>query len=108
MNNTNPLASVSMSVARKEDDLSREPHRRNNRPESQVTLQQALRTLRGIRQRYEMERTAHPDTRSYGMHVALSDSDMVWIVATIEALDKPSAAGATEAAGPASQARPET
>jgi hypothetical protein len=80
---------------------------RANPPESQGTLQQALRTLRGIRQRYEMERTAHPDVRSYGMHVALGDSDMFWIAATIEALEKPIATGATEDAGPAARARPE-
>jgi hypothetical protein len=44
-----------------------------------------------------MERTAHPDARLYSVHVALDDSDMVWIAATIEALEKP-VAGATEAA----------
>ena len=71
---------------------------RNNPPESQGTLQQALRTLRGIRHRYEMERTAHPDAHHYNVQVALSDSDMIWITATIEALEKPSAAGAAEAA----------
>jgi hypothetical protein len=69
---------------------------RSDPPESQVTLQQALRTLRGIRRRYELERTAHPDARS-NVHVALGDADMVWITATIEALEKPIAAGATEA-----------
>ena len=60
---------------------------RNDPPETQVTLQQALRTLRGIRQRYEMERTAHPYMRSYNVQVALGDSDMIWIAATIEALE---------------------
>ena len=76
---------------------SREPNRRNNPLESPVTLQLALRILRGIRQRYEIERTAHPDTRLYSVHVALDDSDMLWIAATIEALEKPTAVGATEA-----------
>jgi hypothetical protein len=33
------------------------------------------------------------------VHVALADSDMFWIAATIEALEKPILAGATEAAG---------
>ena len=71
---------------------------RDDSPESQVTLQQALRALRGIRRRYELERTAHPDMHSYNVHVALGDSDMIWIAATIEVLEKPIAAGVTEAA----------
>ena len=75
----------------------------NNPPDSLVTLQQALRTLRGIRHRYEMERTAHPDVHHYNVQVALSDSDMIWITATIEALEKPTAAGATETAECAAQ-----
>jgi hypothetical protein len=69
-----------------------------NPPEHQATLQQALRTLRGIRRRYEIERTAHPDGL-WNLHVALGDSDMNWIDATIEALEKPIVAGATEASG---------
>lgn len=72
---------------------------RNDPTGNQVSLQQALRTLRGIRQRYEKERTAHPDARSLTVQVALADSDMFWIAATIEALEKPSAAGLTEATG---------
>jgi hypothetical protein len=71
-------------------------------PSSQVTLQQALRTLRGIRRRYEVERTTHPEARS-NVHVALGDSDMIWIAATIEALEKPIAAGPTEAGNSAWQ-----
>ena len=67
-----------------------------NPRERQINLQQALHTLRRIRRRYEIERTAHPNTRS-NVHVALGDSDMIWITATIEALEKPIAAGATEA-----------
>ena len=67
--------------------------------DGRVTLQQALRTLRGIRQRYETERTAHPDASSHNVHISLGDSDMFWIAATIEALEKPSAAGLTEATG---------
>ena len=70
----------------------------DNPPESQATLQQALRTLRGIRRRFEIERTAHPDALC-NLHVALADSDMNWIDATIKALEKPIAADATEAAG---------
>ena len=53
----------------------------------------------GIRERYEMERAAHPDTRCHRVHVALDDSDMNWIAATIEALEEPAAADATEATG---------
>ena len=64
-----------------------------------AALRQALRTLRGIRKRYEMERTAHPDWRSLNVQVALGASDMNWLDAAIEALEKPVAAGATEAAG---------
>jgi hypothetical protein len=104
----NALVTLLLPAPSSQQRELREPHRRNNPPESQVTLQQALRTLRGIRQRYEIERTAHPDARSFSMHVAVGDSDMFWIAATIEALEKPIAAGATEAAGPAAQARPET
>jgi hypothetical protein len=36
-----------------------------------------------------MERAAHQDKRVYSMQVALDDSDMVWIAATIDALGKP-------------------
>ena len=71
---------------------------RNNLSDGRVPLQHALRTLRGIRQRYEIERTARPDSPSYSVHVALGDSDMCWIAATIEALERPIVAGATEAA----------
>jgi len=74
----------------------------NNPPESEASLQQALRTLRGIRRRYEIERTAHPDALC-NLHVALGDSDMNWLDAAIEALQKPIAAGATEAAGEAAE-----
>jgi hypothetical protein len=74
----------------------------NDPPESQTTLQQALRTLRGIRRRYEIERSAHPDTLC-NLHVSLGDSDMNWIDATIEVLEKPIAAGAAEATGRAAQ-----
>jgi len=68
-------------------------------------LHQALRTLRGIRRRYEIERTAHPDALC-NLHVALADSDMNWLDATIEALEEPIAAGATEAAGEAAESSP--
>jgi hypothetical protein len=75
------------------------PSRRNNPPENRVTLQLALRTLSGIRKRFEMERAAHPDTHARRVHVALDDSDLRWIAATIEALEEPAAAGTSEATG---------
>jgi hypothetical protein len=52
-------------------------------------LEQALRTLRAIRQRYETESGASSGRkRSYSVQVALNYSDMLWITATIEALEK--------------------
>jgi len=52
-------------------------------------LEQALRTLRAIRQRYEMESAAGSGRRrSYTVHVALGYADMRWIAATIEALEE--------------------
>lgn len=52
-------------------------------------LQQALRTLRGIRERYETGRDVGSDhVRSYSMQVALGHADMLWISAAIEALQK--------------------
>ena len=52
-------------------------------------LDQAIRTLRAIRQRYEMESDAgHGRKRSYAVQVALGYADMRWIGAAIEALEK--------------------
>ena len=52
-------------------------------------LQQALRTLRAIRQRYEIGRSASSDyVRSYSVQVALGYADMLWVTAAIEALEK--------------------
>jgi hypothetical protein len=70
-------------------------------PESQVGLQQALRTLRGIRRRYEID-CRNSDVPFRSVCVALNCADMVWVAAAIEALDK------AIAAGPAIKARPET
>jgi hypothetical protein len=62
---------------------------RHNPPESQVSLQQAIRTLRAIRQRYETGRSASSDyVRAYSVQVALGYADMLWITAVIEALEK--------------------
>jgi hypothetical protein len=52
-------------------------------------LEQAIRTLRGIRQRYETESGACSGrSRFYQVQVALGYADMNWITATIEALEK--------------------
>jgi hypothetical protein len=51
-------------------------------------IEQALRTLRAIRQRYETESDAGSGKRSYTVHVALGYADMAWVTATIEALEK--------------------
>ena len=52
-------------------------------------LQQALRTLRGIRQRYETDRNVGSGyVRAYSVQVSLDHADMLWITAAIEALEK--------------------
>lgn len=52
-------------------------------------LQQAVRTLRAIRQRYETGCNAGSDyVRSYSVQVALGHADMFWISAAIDALEK--------------------
>ena len=52
-------------------------------------LEQAIRTLRGIRQRYAAESDAGSGRRrSYTVQVALGYADMRWITAAIEALEK--------------------
>ena len=62
-------------------------------------VEQALRTLRAIRQRYEAESKAGSGRmRSYTVQVALGYADMLWISAAIEALEK--AGAPAPAAGP--------
>jgi hypothetical protein len=74
-------------------DRSAHRHHDGNPSESQVSLQQALRTLRAIRQRYETGRSTSSDyVRSYSVQVALGYADMLWITAAIEALEKAVAA----------------
>ena len=52
-------------------------------------LEQAIRTLRGIRQRYETESDASSvRRRSHTVQVALGYADMRWIAAAIEALEE--------------------
>jgi len=78
-----------------------EPSEPNNPPENRVALQVALSTLRGIRQRYETGRIARPDARRYREHVVVDYSDMPWITAAIEALERAITSRALQAAGPA-------
>jgi len=121
MATTSPLTSVSTwSQARGVDDQlvctavnsqqvePRDPNRRSEtKPsESQLSLQRALRTLRAVRQRYETGRNAHLEARSYSVNVVVDHGDVAWITAAIEALEKASAAGAAEPAGPAAQGSP--
>jgi hypothetical protein len=68
----------------------------------------ALRTLRGIRQRYEIDRARNSDARFLTIHVAVGHADICWINAAIEALQESIAGSATDAAGAAAQAHPET
>ena len=51
-------------------------------------LEQAIRTLRAIRQRYETESDVSSGRRrSYIVQVALGYADMRWLAAAIEALE---------------------
>lgn len=52
-------------------------------------LDQAIRTLRAIRQRYETESDAGQGRRrAYSVQLALGYADMRWIAAAIEALER--------------------
>ena len=55
---------------------------------TQASLQQALRTLRAIRQRYEIDRSRNSSTRFLSIQVALGYADKCWITAAIEAVEK--------------------
>jgi len=60
-------------------------------------LNQALRTLRAIRQRYETGRDAGSGCmRSYTVQVGLGYADMLWIAAAIEALERATTASGNE------------
>ncbi|HEY1874873.1 MAG TPA: hypothetical protein VGG67_10755 [Steroidobacteraceae bacterium] len=78
------------SQRRKPRDANWRDHK--NPSESLLALRQALLTLRAIRLRYEIDRRSS-DTRIRSVLVALSCADMLWITATIEALEKAIAAG---------------
>src|SRR5215469_13339844 len=73
---------------------SRDPNWRGyrNPPESETSLQQAVRTLRAIRLRYEIDRR-NSGVRLNSLLVSLSCSDMLWVDAAVEALEKAIAAG---------------
>ena len=64
--------------------------------QSQLNLQQALRTLRALRQRYEMACNGNSNSRFLSIQVALSYTDMSWITAAIEALEKAIVPAASE------------
>jgi hypothetical protein len=62
-------------------------------------IQQALRTLRAIRQRYETGRDAGSGyVRFDSVQVALGYADMLWITAVIDALEKAVAASSNHEA----------
>jgi len=98
-----------MNSALQEYHGTRAAHRPIGRDpfESQVSLQLALRTLRGIRQRYEIDRARNSDARFLTMHVAVGYADLCWINAAIEVLEESITGCATDTAGAAPQAHPE-
>ena len=58
-------------------------------PFSAQSLEQAVRTLRAIRQRYEMGRNVDSAyVPAYSVQVALGYADMFWITAAIEVVEK--------------------
>ena len=73
--------------------------------ESQVSLQRALRTLNGIRERYQLGRYAHPDLPFFRVQVVVDGGDVAWINATIETWEKVIAAVASEEVAAEAQAR---
>jgi len=89
-----------MSAVLQTYDRGRSDHtgKDGNPAESQASLQQALRTLRAIRLRYEIDRMQNSDASSRSVHVALGHADMCWITAAIGALEQAIDAGARAAA----------
>jgi hypothetical protein len=61
---------------------------KRNLSESQVNLKRAVRNLRGIRQRHEIARAQYSESLLLTVHVAFDDTDMSWIGAVINALEK--------------------
>jgi hypothetical protein len=72
-----------------------------------MSLRQALRTLRAIRLRYEIDRR-NADARLRSVLVALSCADMLWISAAIEALQEAITPGAIGTGAPPAPAQQET
>lgn len=105
-------SSVKCDAQRASDGIhspSRWPTRRPRKTRTTVDqqLQQAVRTLRAIRQRYEAERNAGSGyVRAYNLQVALGYADMIWLTAAVEALEKVIDGGATEVAEAATQGAP--
>ena len=91
---------ATMNAALQTYDRSRADHTGKERSpaESQASLQRALRTLRAIRLRYEIDRMQNSDASSRSVHVALGHADMCWITAAIGALEQAIDAGARAAA----------
>jgi hypothetical protein len=99
---------MSTTLRTRNGDRSAYRHHDGNASESPACLQQALDTLRAIRQRYVIGREAHPDARFYSVQVALGSADMFWLTAAIEAVEKALGGGGTEAGEAVAQTRPET
>jgi hypothetical protein len=59
-----------------------------NASQTRASLQQAVRILRAIRLRYEIDRIRNSDARPQSVNVALGHADMCWITAAIEALEQ--------------------
>jgi hypothetical protein len=77
---------------------SRDPQDRNDRNpfDSGESLKRAVRTLRAIRDRYEMGRNVDSTYAcAYSVQVAFGQADMLWITAAIEAMEKAIAESAT-------------
>ena len=107
MNSRASLTSVSsrpLKAASERPAMNRTPLAQRcterNLSESQVRLQ-ALRTLRGIRQRHEIARARYLQPRFLTVDVALDDADMRWIAAVIDALEKAIGAGCLKQRSPA-------
>ena len=89
LNAEQPICDDARTAACSQRRESRDPDWRDhsNPSETQMAVQQALRTLRAIRLRYEIDRS-NSDTRLRSVLVALSCADMQWITAAVEALEK--------------------
>ena len=74
-----------------------------------MRLQQAVRTLRAIRDRYESGRNVDSGyVRAYRLQIALGYADMFWVTAAIDALEKSIARSATEGAAAPARVSSET